>query len=110
MRTAMLMAWMLSGCAAVYDSVYNYEEGWRDAVVESISPDATQLAQASVDCRRIVPQGRYVYVRYESALRPRHAVVAVPENVEIQVSQRVYINIRDCSQVIVPEAPPSRDG
>lgn len=107
MRAAVLMAWMLSGCAAV-DGGDNYEEGWRAAVVESVAPDAAQLARVSLDCRHAAPQAPHAYVRYESALRPRHAIVAVPEGLELQVGQRVYINLRDCSQTMRLVGAPGR--
>jgi len=108
-KTSMVAAWLLSGCAAVCNSVYNYEEGWSEAVVESLTPDAHQLAQASLDCRASAPEGRYAYVRYEVALRPRHAVVVVPEGLTLQPGQRLYINTRDCRRPIAPVASPNRE-
>ena len=109
MKTSIVAAWLLSGCAAVCNSVYNYEQGWSEAVVESLAPDARQLAQISLDCRATAPQGRYAYVRYEVALRPRHAMVAVADGLELQPGQRVYINTRDCRLPIAPVAPPNRE-
>lgn len=107
---------VLGGCATVYDGKYNYEQGWRIGEVWKIGTGTARFPIAGVDCRATASQAdlagsRYAYIQFVfdpmggkyfyHGPKQRHAIVAIPEGINLQESERVYVNVRDCDQAIV---------
>lgn len=92
---------MLAGCATIYEGEYDYDEGWRLATVIELGSNITRFKDTSLDCRTLKfgPHSRamrYAYVRYLRSFAPRMAVVPIPDHAEVEVKQRIYINLNDC--------------
>ncbi len=91
----------LSGCASsVYEGKYAWEDGWREAKVVRVGPSAGLGGRHSTDCRygqASQPQSeRYVVLSYRNMSRERRAVVPAPADIDVQVGEPVYANIRSC--------------
>jgi hypothetical protein len=105
---ALLLGLALSaGCASQYDARHRYEDGWRASDVLKVAPTPNQLESAGIDCSKSTVQSpvkgrRYAYIRYLRSFAPRHAIVVVPEHVSVIEGDRVFFNIYDCTQAIVP--------
>lgn len=107
---AVLLGLALSaGCASQYDARHRYEDGWRASEVLKVASAPNQLESAGIDCSKTAAQfavkgQRYAYIRYLRSFAPRHAIAVVPERVSVVEGDRVFFNIYDCAQAIVPIA------
>jgi hypothetical protein len=101
----LILSSLLSSCAAWKYEPYGYREGWRRAQVLEIGRAKTAMQYAIKDCRAELG-GDSHYVRYavtsygygsSSKLRINR-VVAVPNDLPLEVGEWIYINISDCKK------------
>jgi hypothetical protein len=103
---SLLMLTWLAGCAMVYEGKYDWDEGWRLGRVINVGRGAALGATSSHDCRQNVSSAdvartMYADIAYQSEGRwSRHRIVAVPEDMPVQVGQAVYLNVNSCSGVV----------
>ncbi|WP_157201884.1 hypothetical protein [Massilia sp. Root335] len=110
---SLLMLVLLGGCSTAYDTSHPYEGNWRIGQVEEVGSATAAFPITGFDCRRDaagVPNSgnvRYAYVRFEfsggtkymnSIPKQRHVIVTIPDDLNAQEGEWVYVNIRDCSQ------------
>lgn len=96
---SLCVACLAGGCAEIDDARYPYDAGWRIGVVEAAAPDDVAPGNGCDDTPALA---HAVYVRYAVGLRPRVAVVAVPDGVAWHAGQRLRFNIEDCRRLGVP--------
>lgn len=115
---ALAMLLIVGGCATVYDTKHDYQDGWRVVEVLKIGPGAT-LGFASVDCRepsnRSDGDGLFAYVQFDfrqigrkyphAGSSRRFAIVPVRDSLHIAPGDYVYVNIRDCQQPLERVSP-----
>ena len=109
----MLMPILLAGCASAYDQGHPYAQDWRIGEVEEIGGATASFPITGFDCRTRAAAApnpgsvRYAYVLFvfsggtkylNSIPKQRHVIVAVPDDLNVQEGDWVYVNIRDCSQ------------
>lgn len=96
----------VTGCAALYEGKYDWDEGWRVGWVRQLGTGATLAGKVAEECRREplpagVAQAPYVEVAYRSEGRwPRYRVVPVPNGMTIKEGQKVYVNLRSCDALV----------
>lgn len=100
-----------AACSTVYDGKYDFNEGWRVGTVESLNVD-TITDRILVDCRKKVSasdlaNAKFVYVRHVVLGSNRRKIVALADqDMPLQVGDRVYLKMNDCSKRLVrPESP-----
>lgn len=100
-----------AGCSTVYEGKYDFNEGWRVGTVESLDVD-TITDRILVDCRKKVSasnlaNAKFVYVRYVVLGTNRRKIVALADqDMPLQVGDRVYLHMNDCSKRLVRAALP----
>lgn len=105
---------VINGCANVYDKAHDYAQGWRIGVVESVGTKATAFPISGLDCRSMADKEKDAglrFARVQFDFSPtgdgfhysfRHAIILIPAAMELKKNDSVYLNIRDCSQIIAP--------
>ena len=95
-----------AGCSTVYEGKYDFNEGWRVGTVESLDVD-TITDRILVDCRKKVSasnlaNAKFVYVRHVVLGTNRRKIVALADqDMPLQVGDRVYLHMNDCSKRLV---------
>jgi hypothetical protein len=106
---AISMLLVLTGCALVYQGKYDWDEGWREGYVVKVETGAVPIVRGGCVHRpplQTLPPPRYAQVKYQNEGRViRNQNVPIPENANVQQGDRVYFNINDCSEGLVPARP-----
>jgi hypothetical protein len=103
-----ILALGLSGCAPVYmQGKYDYEDGWREAVVTHLVPGDEIDVHATVDCRLETPRERmaktrFARVRFDNARHTLSQVVPLAPSVAVAVGDAILVKMNDCSQPGLP--------
>jgi hypothetical protein len=100
------LAFIAAGCSTVYEGKYQYNEGWRTGTVEALNVDAV-TDRILVDCRKDVSASdlagaKSVYVRHAVIGTHKRKIVALADHdTPLQVGDKVYLRMNDCSQRLV---------
>lgn len=95
-----------TGCTTLYEGKYDFSEGWREAQVILIAP-ASQIASPQFsDCRQKFPTQQdantsFVLLSYKHLGRARKRAVQLPQGLDLQAGELVYMDVTSCGGRIV---------
>jgi hypothetical protein len=101
----------LSGCAPIYlAGKYNYDEGWREAVVTHLVLGEEIEAHATRDCRLELSAERtrpslFARVRFNNGRNRFSRIVPLAAQAAVAAGDVVLVKINDCSQPAVVPGP-----
>lgn len=105
----------IAGCTSMDDGRYRHEQGWRVGNILQIGPGTTAFPPAAFDCRRAASSAGsiehdFAYVHlvnahedgkyFNSNSKVRNAIVRIPPGASFKEGEGVYVNIRDCTQLL----------
>ena len=96
---------LTTACSTLDYEPYGYREGWRRSQIMEIGQAKTMMQRVAKDCRTELgadaPYARYAVASYSYGGNPNlraKRVVAVPNAMNLNVGDWVYVNITDCQQ------------
>ncbi|MBV8633455.1 MAG: hypothetical protein JO002_03105 [Burkholderiaceae bacterium] len=108
---------LLAGCTNLSACRDGYEQGWRAGEVQATEAVTAIYPVAGIDCRsslQLTGAQRIAYIQFVfdpiagkyfyGGPKHRHAIVPIPEGVDLQAGERVYVNILDCRLPLRHEA------
>jgi len=100
---SLLLALLASGCTSMDTDTYGRKEGWRRARVVEVGGIDSPMKTLQTDCRSELgpnpPYTRFAVVSYNVRGSPRHKarrISAVPNELNLQADDLVYVNIQNC--------------
>ncbi len=101
--TTVSISVLVSSCAAFNQDSEGYSQGWRSAKVLEIGGEKSVLRFAHKDCRSEMGSNaayrRYAVTSYSYGGSPNlktKRIVAVPDNLLLEIGDKAYVNIVDC--------------
>jgi len=92
----------VGGCASnvAYEGKYAPSEGWRKGTVVQKGPASSITKFSFRDCRGapadVVSGSEYAAVRFLRNGRIHHRIARLSADTQLQVGDKVYVNIEDC--------------
>jgi hypothetical protein len=100
---SLLLALLATGCTSMDTDTYGRKEGWRKARVVEVGGIDSPMKTLQTDCRSELgpnpPYTRFAVVSYNVRGSPRHKarrISAVPNELNLQADDLVYVNIQNC--------------
>lgn len=101
----------LGGCAspAVFEGKYAQDDGWRKGTVVEIGPANSLKRPSFYDCRTETSDAEgdkpYVMIAFLRNGHPYARAAKLPAASQLQIGDKVYVNIRDCNAPIQKRTP-----
>ena len=94
-----------SACAPIYEGIYDYNEGWREAVITQIGAKDKITGRAFLDCRPVYPpeprpDDLFAKVAFSNARNNYSYIVRIPHLPAPRAGDHVYVKMDDCSQPV----------
>ena len=98
---------LLCGCAdVVFENQFSWYAGWREGTVDQVGEGQEFVRKLTEECKSIIAASpasyRFATIRYSVVNRPRRWTALVSKDSSLQVGDRVYVNVRDCTAQVVP--------
>ena len=99
-------AFLLAGCATVYEGKYDFNDGWREAEVMKIAGASEIKKPQFSDCREsAMPQqlstGQFAVLSYKRMGRKRVHVAPLMPSEALRPGDLVYVNVSRCDTPLV---------
>ena len=96
-----LVAFILAGCATVYEGKYDFEDGWREAEVMEIAGASEIKKPQFSDCRETatpekLATARFAVLAYTRMGRQRLHVAPLKADEVFRQGDLVYMNVTNC--------------
>lgn len=103
LTTMMAVSVMASACATQTVPNDTFSQGWRRAQVLAVNTDQLAVQSDKQDCRKALVSNavdtKFVLISYTYGGSPNlkaKRIVSLPNDVEVKVGDRVFVNVRDC--------------
>lgn len=109
------IAFMIAGCAPLYEGRYDYNAGWREGRVTHVGRAETIDRSSTLDCRSMLPLERraslnFARIVYSNSRHVLSAIVPVPDGMKLKTGDKVYLKRNDCSEPVVLNPDSKRGG
>lgn len=96
----------LVACTTVYEGKYEFNDGWREGVIQQIGSASDIAVPQFSDCRenlsaQQLATTRFALVAYRRMGRMQRNVVPLQANDVSSAGQAVYMNVADCKAKLV---------
>jgi len=97
------IAALATACASQQDPSDTYAQGWRGAQILAIGNEQLSIPIKAQDCRSALPVStgytRFAVASYSYGGSPNlksKRIVAIPNEANVSVGDRVFVNVRNC--------------